>query len=68
MEKLGPFCKHCSHNFKLHQQNSLNLWFCDGEDEFGEYCTCNYFEPKSALSTDGNEIELPYDSESYRWN
>jgi hypothetical protein len=69
MEELGPWCKNCSHSFKVHEQSVLGLWFCDAQDdEFGEYCNCNYFEYKQGDGTDGNEFEVPYDSESYRWN
>jgi hypothetical protein len=68
MEELGPFCNNCGHDFKWHQQSTYGAWFCDFENELGEYCNCNYFEPKRAAGTDGDEIEVPYDSESYRWN
>lgn len=68
MEDLGPFCKNCSHGFKIHEQSVLGLWFCDWQDEFGVYCTCNNFESKRAAGTDGDEIEVPYDDQSYKWN
>ena len=67
MEELGPWCKHCGHPFKLHEQSTLQIWFCDYEDEFG-YCPCNNFEPKRAAGTENDPTEVQYDSESYRWN
>jgi hypothetical protein len=67
MEELT--CKNCGHSFKDHEQSTYDIWYCDAQDgEFGELCNCNYFESKRAAGTDGDEIEVPYDSESYRWN
>jgi primosomal protein N' len=69
MEDLGPWCKNCSHSFRVHQQSTYQVWFCDAVDnEFGECCDCNSFEQKRAAGTDGDEIEVPYDNQSYRWN
>lgn len=68
MEELGPFCKHCNHSFSIHEQSTLQIWFCDFENSSGEYCTCNYFESKRAAGTQDDPIEVPYDNESYKWN
>jgi hypothetical protein len=68
MENIGPFCKNCNHDFKWHEQSFDDIWFCDFENEFGDLCNCAYFASKRAAGTDGDEIEVQYDSESYRWN
>ena len=64
MDEMSFPCKNCGHAFKLHQQATFGLWYCDFEDR----CECNYFERKQATGKDGDEIEVQYDSESYRWN
>ena len=66
MEEL--MCKNCNHEFKLHQQSTYEVWFCDFEDRYGEFCNCNYFESDRATGADGDEIEVPYDDQSYKWN
>jgi hypothetical protein len=65
MEKL--ICLNCGHSFKIHQQTIDDLWFCDFEDELGQWCNCNEFYHKAA-GTQEDPIEVSYDSESYRWN
>jgi len=64
MDELEFLCK-CGHSFRLHQQSTFDLWYCDGDEET---CECNYFERKRASGRDGDEIEVQYDSDSYRWN
>jgi hypothetical protein len=68
VEDLGPWCKNCGHSFKMHEQSTLNVWFCDKMNEFGEFCTCNCFESKRSSGTQDDPIEVQYDSESYKWN
>jgi hypothetical protein len=68
MEEIGPFCKNCGHSFDWHEQSFDDFWFCDFEDDFEEYCTCNHFEQKRAAGTKEDPVEVPYDSESYKWN
>jgi len=68
MADLGPWCKNCGHSFKIHEQSTYQIWFCDAVDEFGEYCNCNLFEPKRAAGTQDDPIEVQYDGESYKWN
>ena len=64
MENL--ICFNCGHDFKFHQQ-SIDAWFCDFEDDLGQWCNCNEFYHKAA-GINGDEFVVPYDSESYRWN
>lgn len=64
MDELNFLCRNCGHAFKLHQIATFGLWYCDFEDR----CPCNNFERKQASGRDGDEIEVQYDSESYRWN
>jgi len=64
MDELNFLCRNCDHALKWHQQATFGLWYCDFED----ICECNYFERKQASGMDGDEIEVQYDSESYRWN
>ena len=64
MDEMSFLCRNCGHTFKVHQQATFGLWYCDFEDR----CTCNNFERKYATGTDGDEIEVQYDSDSYRWN
>ena len=64
MSELDFPCKNCGHAFSWHEQSTFELWYCDFEGS----CQCNYFERKQAAGTDGDEIEVQYDSEAYRWN
>jgi hypothetical protein len=64
MDEMNFPCKNCGHAFKWHQQSTFELWYCDYDDN----CICNYFARKVASGDDGDEIEVQYDSESYRWN
>lgn len=68
MAELTPICKNCGHSFALHEQSTHAIWFCDFEDSGGNYCICNEFVVKRATGDDGDEIQLPFDSNSYRWN
>ena len=68
MDEMSFLCNNCGHSFRDHQQSAFDLWYCDFEDESGGYCNCNYFERKRASGRDGDEIEVQYDSDSYRWN
>ena len=69
MDEMSFPCKNCSHAFKFHQQATFELWYCDDiDEEAGTYCNCNYFERKQATGTPGDEIEVQYDNDSYRWN
>lgn len=68
MDELTPICKNCGHSFKFHESSTNNIWFCDFEDSMGNFCICNEFVAKRATGDDGDEIEVPYTSESYRWN
>jgi hypothetical protein len=68
VEDLGSFCKNCEHSFKLHEQSAMDIWYCDFEDRYGEFCTCNYFEPKKVVEVGSNDLEVQYGDESYRWN
>jgi hypothetical protein len=67
VEEVGPFCSNCNHSFEVHEQSVDGLWYCDFEDEFGEYCDCTEFYQK-ATGMYGDEIEVPYTSDSYKWN
>jgi len=64
MDEMTFICKNCGHSFLFHQQATFELWYFDFDDS-GE---CNYFERKYASGTDGDEIEVQYDNDSYRWN
>ncbi len=64
MDELDFLCKNCEHSFRLHQQATFEFWYCDYDNS----CQCNYFERKRATGTDGDEIEVQYDSDSHRWN
>lgn len=64
MSELDFPCQNCGHAFKWHQMSTFELWYCDFEDN----CQCNYFERKRAKGTAEDEIEVQYDSDSYRWN
>ena len=66
MEKLN-LCATCNHDLEWHQETSYG-WLCDELQDNGEYCACDAFIPKRASGRDGDEIEVPYDNESYRWN
>lgn len=68
MGELIPICKNCGHSFRLHEQSTHEIWFCDFEDSGGNFCICNEFVVRKATGDDGDEIEVQYDSESYRWN
>jgi len=69
MDEMNFPCKNCGHAFKWHQMATFELWYCDEVDlESGTYCTCNYFERKQASGADGDEIEVQFDNDSYRWN
>jgi len=64
MDEMTFICKNCGHSFLFHQQATFELWYCDFDDS----CECNYFERKHASGTEGDEIEVQYDGDSYRWN
>ena len=66
MDKL--ICQNCGHSFKVHEQSTIGLWFCDGVDEDGIFCSCNEFVQRRATGKDGDEIIVPYDDQSYRYN
>lgn len=68
MDEMSFPCKNCDHAFKYHQQSTFELWYCDFGDDVDGYCTCNYFERKQAIGTSEDEIEVQYNSDSYRWN
>ena len=68
MDELNFPCKNCGHPFFMHELATFDLWYCDAVDEFGIFCNCNYFERKYASGHAGDEIEVDYDNESYRWN
>lgn len=64
MEPLDLPCFLCGHKFRDHNQTeNLRLWWCDIGD-----CPCDSFVPSKATGKDGDEIQVSYDSESYRWN
>ena len=67
MEDLNLFCFNCGHSFKVHEQSVDDLWFCDFEDELGQYCDCNEYSHRGS-GIDGDEFTVPYDNDSYRWN
>jgi hypothetical protein len=66
MDPLNVLCKLCSHPFKDHScSEDLRMWWCNGD--LGS-CVCDNYYPKEASGKDGDEIQVPYDSESYKWN
>lgn len=65
MDELSFICRNCNHVLRFHQLTTFGIWYCDAIDE---KCSCINFERKHATGTDGDEIEVNYDSESYRWN
>jgi len=69
MDELTPICRNCGHSFKLHEQSTYEIWFCDFEDSSSSnFCICNEFVVKRTIGDDGDEIQVPYDNESYKWN
>jgi hypothetical protein len=68
MDEMNFLCKNCGHTFEWHEQSIHELWFCDHMDDLGNFCDCNNFVIKRATGKDGDEIEVQYDSETYKWN
>ena len=57
-------CKLCHHEFRYHQQTEdLKIWWCEAESD----CPCDEFFPIQRGTID-DEIIVPYDSDSFRWN
>lgn len=68
MDEMNIICKNCGHSFSLHEQSTHEIWFCDYEGSNGNFCICNEFVVRQATGDDGDEIQVSYDSESYKWN
>ena len=61
---LDVLCYLCGHAFRFHNTTeNLKLWWCDVGN-----CGCDDFIPTKATGKDGDEIQVPYDSDSFRWN
>jgi hypothetical protein len=61
---VNTLCRLCGHPFKMHECGfDQVVWWCkDGN------CSCDEFVPSVGSGKDGDEIEVQYDSESYKWN